>query len=101
MADISASLRAKVLRSRCISTLPELARDALSAGGDCVVSDVGSTKRMVLDRLASSGLPEDDLARFVGAKIDDVRNIDIIGADRQGCEATHKAVRHLQKHPFR
>jgi prephenate dehydrogenase len=49
-----------------VAALPELANAALAAGGDCVVTDVGSTKRAVLDGLASSGLPESDLARFVG-----------------------------------
>jgi prephenate dehydrogenase len=49
-----------------VAALPELAREALAAGGDCVVTDVGSTKRSVLEGLASSELPEADLARFVG-----------------------------------
>jgi prephenate dehydrogenase len=49
-----------------VAALPSLAHDSLAAGGDCVVTDVGSTKRAVLESLASSGLPEDDLARFVG-----------------------------------
>ena len=49
-----------------VSALPDLARAALAAGGDCVVSDVGSTKSAVLEGLASSALPEGDLARFVG-----------------------------------
>jgi prephenate dehydrogenase len=49
-----------------VAALPELANAALAAGGDCVVTDVGSTKRAVLDGLASSGLPEGELARFVG-----------------------------------
>ena len=49
-----------------VPALPELGRQALAAGGDCVVTDVGSTKRAVLDAIAASGLPEGDLARFVG-----------------------------------
>jgi prephenate dehydrogenase len=49
-----------------LAALPALARDALAAGGDYVVTDVGSTKRAVLESLASSDLPGDDLARFVG-----------------------------------
>jgi prephenate dehydrogenase len=49
-----------------VTALPELAKAALAAGGDSVVTDVGSTKRAVLDGLASSGLPDSDLARFVG-----------------------------------
>ena len=49
-----------------VAALPELARAALAEDGDCVVTDVGSTKRALLDSLASSGLPDNDLARFVG-----------------------------------
>jgi prephenate dehydrogenase len=49
-----------------VASLPELARRALAASGECVVTDVGSTKRAILDGLASSDLPESDLARFVG-----------------------------------
>jgi prephenate dehydrogenase len=49
-----------------VAALPELARTVLAAGGDAVVTDVGSTKRAVLDGLAEAGLPENDLARFVG-----------------------------------
>ncbi len=49
-----------------VAALPELAHGALGAGGDGVVSDVGSTKRALLESLASSPLSERDLARFVG-----------------------------------
>jgi prephenate dehydrogenase len=49
-----------------VDALPWLAQDALAAAGDCVVSDVGSTKSAVLEGLASSGLPDERLARFVG-----------------------------------
>jgi prephenate dehydrogenase len=49
-----------------VASLPELARAALEAGGEGVVTDVGSTKRAVLETLASAGLEEGDLARFVG-----------------------------------
>jgi prephenate dehydrogenase len=49
-----------------VAALPALAQEVLAAGGDCVVTDVGSTKRLLLESLAESGLPEEDLARFVG-----------------------------------
>ena len=49
-----------------VNALPGLARAALELGGDCVVSDVGSTKSALIESLASSGLAEDHLARFVG-----------------------------------
>jgi prephenate dehydrogenase len=49
-----------------VGALPELACTALECGGDCVVSDVGSTKRAVIDALAGSGLPDAALSRFVG-----------------------------------
>jgi prephenate dehydrogenase len=49
-----------------VGQLGELVREALVHGGDCVVSDVGSTKRSIIEGLATSGLAEPDLARFVG-----------------------------------
>ncbi len=49
-----------------VGVLPELVLTALRAGGDCVVSDVGSTKRAVVEAVASSGLAEADRERFVG-----------------------------------
>src|SRR3954452_17830539 len=49
-----------------VGALPEAVHAALAAGGDCVVTDVGSTKGTVVEGLASSGLPETDLERFVG-----------------------------------
>jgi prephenate dehydrogenase len=49
-----------------VGALPDLARTVLAKGGESVVTDVGSTKRVVLESLASSGLHETDLARFVG-----------------------------------
>jgi prephenate dehydrogenase len=49
-----------------VGALPEAVHAALAAGGDCVVTDVGSTKLTVVEGLASSGLPEKDLERFVG-----------------------------------
>jgi prephenate dehydrogenase len=42
------------------------ARAALECGGDGVVTDVGSVKLAVLEGLATSGLPEAGLQRFVG-----------------------------------
>ena len=41
-------------------------RTALAAGGDCVVSDVGSTKQALIDSVAGSGLDEGARSRFVG-----------------------------------
>jgi prephenate dehydrogenase len=49
-----------------VGALPDLACRALECGGDSVITDVGSTKRAVIDTLASSGLADADLARFVG-----------------------------------
>jgi prephenate dehydrogenase len=49
-----------------VGVLPEVVQGALRAGGDCVVTDVGSTKRTVVEELPASGLPGADLARFVG-----------------------------------
>jgi prephenate dehydrogenase len=49
-----------------VAALPDVARTVLAKGGEGVVTDVGSTKRVVLESLASSGLPDSDLARFVG-----------------------------------
>ena len=49
-----------------VGALGEVARQALEAGNDCVVSDVGSTKEGVLESLRGSGLDDDTLARFVG-----------------------------------
>src|SRR6266576_742064 len=44
-----------------VGQLGELVREALEHGGDCVVSDVGSTKRSIIDGLTISGLGEEDL----------------------------------------
>jgi prephenate dehydrogenase len=49
-----------------VGTLPEQVAMALSAGGDCAVTDVGSTKRAVLDGLGDSALDDRDVSRFVG-----------------------------------
>jgi prephenate dehydrogenase len=62
-----------------VAALPELTVAALGVGGDAVVTDVGSTKRAVLQGLASSGLPEDQLARFVGGH-------PVAGAEAAGVE---------------
>jgi prephenate dehydrogenase len=48
-----------------VGALPDTVRSALEVGGDCVVTDVGSTKLAVLDGLGDS-LPETELARFIG-----------------------------------
>jgi prephenate dehydrogenase len=39
---------------------------ALEAGSDCVVTDVGSTKQEVVEAVRTSGLDDEDVARFVG-----------------------------------
>jgi prephenate dehydrogenase len=62
-----------------VRELPELTGGALEQGGDCVVSDVGSTKRALIEALASSGLTEPDLARFVGGH-------PLAGAEASGVE---------------
>jgi prephenate dehydrogenase len=46
--------------------LPDLVQRSLAAGGDCVVSDVGSTKQALLQTLGDSDLGQPDLSRFVG-----------------------------------
>jgi prephenate dehydrogenase len=62
-----------------VGALPELACRALECGGDAAVSDVGSTKRAVIDGLAGSGLADGDLARFVGGH-------PLAGAEASGVE---------------
>lgn len=49
-----------------VGELPELASRALECSGEAVVTDVGSTKRSLIDALAASGLSDGNLARFVG-----------------------------------
>jgi prephenate dehydrogenase len=49
-----------------VGPLTDAVRQALEAGGDCVVSDVGSTKRAVIESLGESGLEDADVSRFVG-----------------------------------
>jgi prephenate dehydrogenase len=62
-----------------VGELPELACRALECGGEAVVTDVGSTKRSLIDALASSGLSDTDLARFVGGH-------PLAGAEASGVE---------------
>ena len=49
-----------------VGSLPALTLEALEHGGDCVVSDVGSVKRVVLGEVAGSALSPADAERFVG-----------------------------------
>jgi prephenate dehydrogenase len=49
-----------------VSKVAFMSKVALSCGGDCVVSDVGSVKAEVLAELARSPLSEGDLERFIG-----------------------------------
>jgi prephenate dehydrogenase len=53
--------------------------EALAAGGGCAVSDVGSTKRAVLDGVQAGGLPGEDVARFIGGH-------PLAGAEASGVE---------------
>jgi prephenate dehydrogenase len=62
-----------------VGVLGSAVREALEVGGDCVISDVGSTKRAVLDDLAKSGLPETAVSRFVGGH-------PLAGAEASGVE---------------
>lgn len=62
-----------------VGVLGNVVREALEAGGDCVVSDVGSTKRAVLNDLADSGLAESQVSRFVGGH-------PLAGAEASGVE---------------
>jgi prephenate dehydrogenase len=62
-----------------VSALANVAREALEAGGDCVVSDVGSAKRAVIESLQGFGLTEQDLSRFVGGH-------PLAGAEASGVE---------------
>jgi prephenate dehydrogenase len=49
-----------------VGVLGDAVLDALSAGGDCAVSDVGSTKHAVLEAVSGAGLAKEDASRFVG-----------------------------------
>jgi prephenate dehydrogenase len=49
-----------------VGALPDAVKRVLAAGGDCAVTDVGSTKHAVLESVADAGLPEPDDSRFVG-----------------------------------
>jgi prephenate dehydrogenase len=62
-----------------VGELAALVRRALECGGDCAVSDVGSTKGAVLEALASSDLPGPALDRFVGGH-------PLAGAEASGVE---------------
>jgi prephenate dehydrogenase len=62
-----------------VGALADAVRQALAAGGDCVVSDVGSTKRAVIDGLEAPGLQEADVSRFVGGH-------PLAGAEASGVE---------------
>jgi prephenate dehydrogenase len=62
-----------------VGALGTIVREALEVGGDCVVSDVGSTKQAVLTDLAESGLSESEVSRFVGGH-------PLAGAEASGVE---------------
>ena len=49
-----------------VGSLGHVARKALEADGECVVTDVGSTKEGVLESLVGARLDDETLARFVG-----------------------------------
>jgi prephenate dehydrogenase len=49
-----------------VGVLADAVKTVLAVGGDCAVSDVGSTKRSVLESVARAGLPESDSSRFIG-----------------------------------
>jgi prephenate dehydrogenase len=62
-----------------VGELGDAVKEALAAGGDCVVTDVGSTKKAVLDDLAGSGLSEPEVSRFIGGH-------PLAGAEASGVE---------------
>jgi prephenate dehydrogenase len=62
-----------------VGSLGSVVSEALAAGGDSAVSDVGSTKGAVLGALADSGLSETDESRFVGGH-------PLAGAEASGVE---------------
>jgi prephenate dehydrogenase len=49
-----------------VGALSDAVETVLAAGGDCAVSDVGSTKRAVLESVAGAGLSDSDGSRFIG-----------------------------------
>ena len=49
-----------------VGVLREVVQEAIEASADGVVTDVGSTKRAIVEELAASGLADGDLERFVG-----------------------------------
>jgi prephenate dehydrogenase len=61
-----------------VGALEEVVAEALEAGGDCVISDVGSTKRSLIEGL-SARLDAEQLARFVGGH-------PLAGAEASGVE---------------
>jgi prephenate dehydrogenase len=62
-----------------IGGLADVVREVLEAGGDCAVSDVGSTKHAVLAGIEGSGLDEAEATRFVGGH-------PLAGAEASGVE---------------
>jgi prephenate dehydrogenase len=62
-----------------VGALGEAVGEVLEVGGDCVVSDVGSTKQAVLNSLRDSHLPESEVSRFVGGH-------PLAGAEASGVE---------------
>jgi prephenate dehydrogenase len=65
-----------------VGVLPEVVTRVLRAGGDCAVSDVGSTKHAVLDGVVAAALAEADSSRFVGGH-------PLAGAEAAGVENAH------------
>ena len=62
-----------------VGGLAEVIREVLAGGGDCAVSDVGSTKQAVLAGVEGSGLDEAAVTRFVGGH-------PLAGAEASGVE---------------
>jgi prephenate dehydrogenase len=62
-----------------VGELADAVRQALVGGGDCAVSDVGSTKQAVLAGRERSALDEADVTRFVGGH-------PLAGAEASGVE---------------
>jgi prephenate dehydrogenase len=62
-----------------VGALSNVVREALECGGDCAVSDVGSTKCSVLDALGAAGDAPAKLERFVGGH-------PLAGAEASGVE---------------
>jgi prephenate dehydrogenase len=62
-----------------VGALAEAVREVLAGGGDCAVSDVGSTKHAVLAGVEGAGLDAADVTRFVGGH-------PLAGAEASGVE---------------